>query len=111
MARKGIKVNPSGLPGAVDVAVEAVDQLTFPIYKIAYSIEGIEPVDVSTTNPFPVAMYNSDGTEFGTFANPFSTRNTSNTELHTKSQLDAMIYLLEIIANVGHGETIRQFED
>ena len=58
---ESIKVNPSKETGAVKVAVDVVDNFWYPIYKIAYSIEGETPVQVSTTDPLPIDIYNTDG--------------------------------------------------
>ena len=106
MAGDSIKVKPSGLPGAVDIAVDTVGNRTWPEYKLVYSLQGAEPVHVSTSDPFPVSMYSSDGTEFGTPGNPLSVRDAFNSELDTKQQLNAVIYLLEILANRDVGTTI-----
>jgi len=60
MSNSSIKVNPSGLPNAVEVAVDVVDNTFYPIYKLSYSVSGTEPVDVSTTNPFPTTLFGLD---------------------------------------------------
>ena len=66
-----IKVNPSGLPNAVNVSVDTVDDLVYPEYKIVYSLEGEAPVHASSTNPFPVTALSSSGSEVGVVGNSF----------------------------------------
>lgn len=76
-----IKVKPSEAIGAVGVAVDFIDNLGYPIYKIAYSLEGEEPVHASTENPFPVSIYDAGGTPIGTGINPLISESPTTLEV------------------------------
>lgn len=49
-----IKVKGSTEDVAVDIATDEVGSRHFPVYKQAFSVEGVEPVHVSATNPLPI---------------------------------------------------------
>lgn len=66
MATEDVKVNSSGKPNALRIAVDKlISGLVYPLYKQVFSEEGQDPIHVSEANPLPVSNTGGVFTAFG----------------------------------------------
>jgi len=95
---ESVKVKPDKSVGAIKIALDAVSDIFYPIYKMAFGVDG-SVTNVSATNPLPVVVDATTAIEVsGLPVTPFGELNVS--EMTPKAQ---------ILGTHGFGSTVESF--